>query len=100
MISLSQKEQELLAKISRLNLNYDLTQVKIAKLIGSHPQNPCFRNVWKELLDEGILIYQSECLPSVFYKVDNKKLFEFIRQTDYFRLIGEIIEINVPMYRY
>ena len=100
MISLSQKEQELLAKISSLNLNYDITQVKMAKLIGSNATRTAFRNVWKELLDEGILNYQSECLPSIFYRVDNAKLFEFLRQTDYFRLIGKIIEINVQMYRY
>jgi len=100
MITLSQKEQLILMEINKLEINKPITQSNLARKLSIMVCNSCFLNVWKCMIDEEALKFECEEGRNIKYKIDNVKLWNMIRETDNFKLIGKLIELNVTGFRY
>ena len=74
--------------------NFSLS--KIAREINCSPSDPYFRKVIAIMLEEDCLIFIEKVGNESFYKLNRKKLDDFIRETEIFKYNGLFIKRSKP----
>jgi hypothetical protein len=74
----------------------DFTLSELAKIIDTSPSNPIYTKVYKILIEKEIFIKIRDVGISSLYRINYKKLDDFIRDTSIFEEVGSFIIKSKP----